>query len=46
MENQELTNACPVCGEETSNDGQMVFCEKCGFNIHDRDNTPPKNKDA
>ena len=43
MENTK-SNECPCCRTQTIQDEEMVYCEKCGFNIVDkRDNYPQKD---
>jgi len=30
-------NQCPVCGQKTTEDEILIFCENCGFNINKKE---------
>lgn len=42
----ENSGECPCCGEQTKQDNEIVFCEKCGFSITNSDNNPPKSEET
>lgn len=38
-------NDCPVCSHKTYEDEHMIYCEKCGFNVHKKEkDSKPKAK--